>query len=68
MTKPCEVCQKPADGCCSGLDVPELHFCDRHLVEHAAQCPDVKAGRSWISRYATTEDHHDHLGASSTTP
>lgn len=52
--RPCEVCEKPAVGNCSGLDVPELWFCEEHLAEHEQTCPDVLEGKAMINRPEST--------------
>lgn len=46
----CEVCGEPTTVVCSGLDVPELRFCEKHGVEHEKDCPDIARGAAWISR------------------
>ena len=33
MTR-CEACAEDATHCCGGLDVPMLHFCERHGLQH----------------------------------
>lgn len=48
----CEVCEGPATMVCSGLDVPELAFCEEHGREHEAECPDIARGAAWMSEVA----------------
>ncbi len=41
----CQICESPdVTHCCSGLDVPMLHFCVGCAGYHAATCPDIKRG------------------------
>jgi len=44
----CEVCQRPATACCSGLDVPALYFCAVHAEDHKRICSDVRDGGARI--------------------
>lgn len=47
---PCEVCERPSEETCSGLDTPELRFCAKDAREHEATCPHIKDGTAAMSR------------------
>lgn len=49
----CEVCQGEPEGECSGLDVPRLTFCLKHLFEHEKACEDVKQGNAQITHWSS---------------
>lgn len=52
----CEICDGEPEGVCSGLEVPELAFCRRHLLEHEKICPDVQEGKSAITDWHYPSD------------
>ena len=51
----CEVCQKPTEARCSGLDVPSLDFCALHAEEHEKSCLDILRGAARIDWIAARE-------------
>lgn len=59
--KLCEVCEGPAVGECSGLDVPRLCFCAKHLKHHKTECNDAKCGNARVVVWSTeAPPPHDH--------
>ncbi len=49
MTR-CELCKAPPTHCCSGLDIPMLHFCARCIKLHERTCDALKNGDAAIVR------------------
>lgn len=56
----CEICEAPATRCCAGLDVPMLHFCTDHGLEHVRICPDVRDGRASVVSCDALEKGEKH--------
>ena len=51
MTTRCEGCSELyPEFNCSGLNVPMLWFCHKCADTHLNQCPEIKAGRAWITK------------------
>ncbi len=44
----CEICEKPSEATCSGLDVPALDFCRTHAEDHERTCPEVISGQAHV--------------------
>ena len=49
MNTNCEICGRPGESNCSGLNVPMLWFCEEHGQQHAKICPEVRAGKSALT-------------------
>lgn len=49
----CEVCGADVVAVCSGLDVPELGFCEQHGRQHERGCKDIERGAArltWLAK------------------